>query len=134
MHEEFALRYERPLLEPFGLTGYGCCEDLTLKLDDVLKIKNIRRISISPFADVDKCAEKLGAKAIYSWKPHPAHLVGVFDEQKVRSYIRHTLEATRANGCVMEMILKDTHTCENQPERFDEWCRIAREEVTRCNS
>ena len=131
MHEEFSLRYERELLEPFALIGYGCCEDLTRKMDDVLTIKNIRRISISPFADVDKCAEKLGDKAIYSWKPHPAHLVGTFDEDKVRAYIRHTLEATKANGCVMEMILKDTHTCENRPERFDAWCRIAREEVER---
>ncbi len=131
MHEEFSLRYERELLEPFGLTGYGCCEDLTRKLDDVLTIKNIRRISISPFADVDKCAAKLGDKAIFSWKPHPAHLVGQFNEDKIRTYIRHTLEVTRANGCIVEMILKDTHTCENRPERFDEWCRIAREEVER---
>ncbi len=131
MHEEFSLRYEKQLLEPFALNGYGCCEDLTRKLDDVLTIPNIRRISISPFADVDNCAEKLGGKAIYSWKPHPAHLVGQFDETKVRAYIRHTLEATKANGCFVEMILKDTHTCENHPERFDAWCRIAREEVER---
>jgi len=66
MHEQFALQYERPLLEPFGLTGYGCCEDLTQKLDSVLAIPNIRRISISPFADVDACAEKLGGGYIFS--------------------------------------------------------------------
>jgi len=131
MHEEFSLRYEKQLLAPFGLTGYGCCEDLTRKLDDVLTIPHIRRISISPFADVDKCAEKLAGRAIYSWKPHPAHLVGQFNPDLVRSYIRHMLEVTKANGCFVEMILKDTHTCENHPERFDMWCRIAREEVER---
>lgn len=131
MHEEFSLRYEKQLLEPFALTGYGCCEDLTRKLDDVLTIKGIRRISIAPFADVDRCAEKLGGRAIFSWKPHPSHLVGQFNEDLVRHYIRHALEVTRANGCFVEMILKDTHTCENRPERFDMWCRIAREEVER---
>jgi len=31
----------------------------------------------------------------------------------------------------VEVILKDTHTCEGHPERFDEWCRIAREEIRR---
>jgi hypothetical protein len=36
---------------------------------------------------------------------------------------------TQANGCVFEMILKDTHTCEHHPERFDAWTRIAREEM-----
>ncbi|MGC9468919.1 MAG: hypothetical protein ACP5HS_10045 [Anaerolineae bacterium] len=127
MHEEFILRYEKELLAPFGLTGYGCCEDLTRKLDLVFAIPNIRRISISPFADVDGCAEKLRGDYIYSWKPNPAHLVGTFDEGRIRDYIRHAVEVTQANGCVMEMVLKDTHTCEHHPERFDRWVAIARE-------
>jgi hypothetical protein len=127
MHEEFALQYEKRLLAPFGLTGYGCCEDLTDKLDLVLQVPNIRRISISPFADVERCAERLGDKAIFSWKPHPSHLVGEFDAARIREYIRHTVEVTR--GCVLEMILKDTHTCEGHPERFTQWIRIAREAV-----
>jgi len=125
MHNEFVLQYERRLLEPFGLNGYGCCEDLTLKLDYVFTIPNIRRISISPWADVDKCAEKLGDRYIFSWKPNPAHLVGTFDEDGVRAYIRHTLEV--AEGCVLEIILKDTHTCEHRCERFDRWTTIAGE-------
>lgn len=127
MHEEFFTQYERRLLQPFGLNGYGCCEDLTHKLDHVLKIPNIRRISISPWADVEACAEKLDGNCIFSWKPNPAHLVGGFEEDRLRDTIRHTLDATR--NCVIEMILKDTHTCEYRPERFDRWTAIARELV-----
>ena len=127
MHAEFSTAYEKRLLAPFGLNGYGCCEDLTLKLGDVFTIPNIRRISISPFANVETCAEKLGRRYIFSWKPNPAHLVGRFDPEALRAYIGHTLEVAR--GCVLEMILKDTHTCENHPERFAEWTRIARELV-----
>jgi hypothetical protein len=130
-HEEFVMRYERPLLEPFGLTGYGCCEDLTRKLDYVCALPHIRRISISPFANVDACAARLKGGYIFSWKPHPSHLVGAFDEERIRAYIRHTVEVCRDNGGVLEMILKDTHTCEHRPERFDRWCRIAREEAGR---
>jgi len=59
MHREFALFYEKQLLQPFGLTGYGCCEDLSHKLEDVLSIPNIRRVSISPYADVDRSAAGL---------------------------------------------------------------------------
>ena len=125
MHEEFSLQYERRLLEPFGLNGYGCCEDLTKKLDDVLTIPNIRRISIAPWADVDVCAAKLGSKAIFSWKPHPSHMCGQFDPDMIRGYIKHTLDVTK--DCVVEMILKDTHTCDNHPERFTIWTDIARE-------
>ena len=125
MHAEFALAYEKRLLEPFGLTGYGCCEDLTRKLDDVFTIPQIRRISIAPSANVAACAEKLQNKYIFSWKPQPSHLVGEFDTQFIRKYIKHTLDVTE--GCVVEMILKDTHTCQNHPERFDKWTQIARE-------
>lgn len=129
MHEEFSLKYEKRLLTPFGLNGYGCCEDLSRKLDHVFQIPNLRRISISPFADVERSAEKLKGNYIFSWKPHPAHLVGDYSPERLRQYIRHTVKVTKANGCVLEMILKDTHTCENHPERFDEWSRIARKAV-----
>jgi hypothetical protein len=131
MHEEFILRYEKRLLEPFGLTGYGCCEDLSGKLDQVLGVPHIRRISISPFADVERSAEKLGNRAIFSWKPQPAHLTGSFDADRIRRYLRRTIELARAHGCVLEIILKDTHTCENRPERFTRWLEIARQEIDR---
>jgi hypothetical protein len=129
MHEEFALQYERRLLAPFGLTGYGCCEDLSAKLPRVFSLPNLRRVSISPFANVERSAEKLQGRAIYSWKPHPSHLVGEFDPAAIRLYIRRTLDACRQHGCYLEMILKDTHTCENYPERFDVWTQVAREEI-----
>jgi hypothetical protein len=127
MHEEFALQYERRLLAPFGLNTYGCCEDLTRKLDDVLTIPNLRRVSISPWADVAACAERLQDQVILSWKPHPAYLVGDFCPDKIRDYLREALDATR--GCVMEMVLKDTHTCEHHPERFTVWTEIAQQLV-----
>jgi hypothetical protein len=129
LHNEYVLQYEKRLLAPFGLSGYGCCEALDRKLDDVLTIPNIRRISISPWADVDVCAERLNGDYIFSWKPNPAHLVGGFDADQIERYIQHTLDAAEVNGCVLEMILKDTHTCENHPERFTRWTDIARELV-----
>jgi hypothetical protein len=128
MHQEFVMQYESRLLSKFGLNGYGCCEDLTRKLDYVFKIPNMRRISISPWADVDKCAEKLGNKYIFSWKPHPAHLVGEFNPLQIRDYIKHTLDVTK--DCNIEMILKDTHTCDSHPERFTKWVEIARELIS----
>jgi hypothetical protein len=134
MHSEFILDYEKRLLEPFGLTGYGCCEDLSGKLDAVLEIPHIRRISISPFADVPRSAEKLGNRAILSWKPQPAQLMGSFDETRIREYLRDGIGVACANGCVLEIILKDTATCQHQPERFDRWLEIARQEIERVSS
>lgn len=129
MHEEFVWQYERRLLEEFGLTGYGCCEDLSRKLPFVTSLNNMRRISISPFADVDACAPQLKGDFIFSWKPHPSHLCGRFDPAAIRKYTKHTVEVAKEHGCVLEMVLKDTHTCEGHPERFDEWSRTARSVV-----
>ena len=128
-HNEFVLNYEKRLLEPFGLNGYGCCEDLTLKLDYVFTIPNIRRISISPWANVDTCAEKLKGNYIFSWKPNPAYIGGDFNPEVIRKNIQHTIDVAGEHGCVLEIVLKDTHTVRNEPERFDIWSKIVRELV-----
>lgn len=132
-HEEFGLRYQLPLLERFGLNCYGCCEPLHLKLEMLLRqVPRLRRVSISPWADKRRCAEQLEKRAIYSWKPNPAYLAAVdFDPELVRRDLRETIAICREHGCALEIILKDTHTCNHQPGRFEEWTRIAREEVER---
>lgn len=130
MHEEFALRHEMRLLEKCGLNAYGCCEPLHNKLGIVKQIPNIRRISISPWADVEKSAEELGDDYVYSWKPNPAVVASEqWDPDHARQVIRDFLEKTE--GCVVEMVMKDTHTCRHEPERMWEWTRIAREEAER---
>ena len=130
MHEEFAFAYEKRLLEPFGLNGHGCCDDVTRKLDFVMTIPRLRRVSVSPWADVDRCAERIKDRVIFMWKPQPAHLVGKFNPDAVRAYLGHTVAATRLHGCTLEIVLLDTHSCESHPERFVEWTRIAHEEIT----
>ena len=89
----------------------------------------MRRISIAPWADVAKCAAQLGDRFILSWKPKPAMLCGDFNEEAIRNYIREALAAAR--GCMMEIVLKDTHTIDNRPARMDRWLEIAREEIMR---
>jgi hypothetical protein len=49
----------------------------------------------------------------------------------VRKDIRETLDIAKEHGNVLEIVLKDTHTCNNEPWRFDEWLKIAREEIKR---
>jgi hypothetical protein len=130
MHDEFVLQYQAPILERFGLNCYGCCEPLHHKLGMVLRMPHLRRVSVSPWCDRAIAAEALADRYVYSWKPHPAYLAGIsFDAEAVRADIRRTL--TVARGCVVEMVLKDTHTCNHRPERFDLWTQIAMEEVER---
>ena len=126
MYYEFGIRYQAPLLERFGLNCYGCCENLTDKLDLILDtVPNLRRLSISPWTDVDVAAEKLGKNVIYSWKPIPTLVTDPYDEDYTREYMRRAMEATRGN--VVEMVLKDTHTCNGRPDRMRRWVEISKE-------
>jgi len=75
MHDEFMLQYQLPILKEFGLVAYGCCEDLANKIDMLRQIPNLRRIAVSPFADVVRCAEQIGRDYVLSYRPSPADMV-----------------------------------------------------------
>jgi hypothetical protein len=126
MHEEFLLQYQRPILEKFGLTAYGCCEDLTRKIDMLRSIPNLRRIAAAPRANLRELADQVGTDYVISWRPNPAQMVCCgFDPQSVRRILRDAMEACR--GLHVDITLKDITTVENQPQRFAEWTKIARE-------
>jgi len=117
MHEEFAMQYESRFLSLFGLTGYGCCDDLTRKTDRVLRLPGIRRVSVSPWADIEACARAIGRRAIVSIKPNPAMFAGdAYDGTAAASVIRKAARA--AAGSPVEVIVKDVHTCRNDVGRF----------------
>lgn len=127
-HEEFLLNYQLRILEQCGLNAYGCCEPYTNKFDMLKKrVPRLRRVSVSPWCNIEKAAEKLQDKYIYSWKFNPAFIVGKFNPDMIRSYIKRTLEV--AKGCVLEIILKDTFTINNDPEILKNWVKITREEI-----
>ena len=126
-HKEFLLDYQVRILKQFGLNAYGCCEPYTHKFDMLQSIPRLRRVSVSPWCDIEVAAEHLADHCIFSWKPNPAMLVGTFDADAIRAYIQRTLLV--AKDCILEMVLKDTFTVEYHPERLDTWARIAREEI-----
>jgi len=125
MHEEFVLNYQLPIISQFGLVAYGCCEDLTNKIDMLRRIPNLRRIAVTPFADVAKCAEQIGEDYVFSWRPNPALMVCCgFDEDRIRRIVRGALEAAR--GCHVDITLKDIETVEGEPDRLRRWAQIVR--------
>jgi hypothetical protein len=129
-HEEFVLNYQLRLLDHCGLNAYGCCESYANKFDMLKKrVPRLRRVSVSPWCDIEQAAAALEDKYIFSWKPNPAMVSASFDPDHIRAYIRRTLDVAR--GCVLEMSHKDTFTICREPHRLETWARIAREEIER---
>jgi len=120
MHEEFALQYERRWMEQFGLNYYGCCDALHNKLEILKTIPNLRKVSVSPWAHLEKMVENSNGKYVLSYKPNPAiFAVDDWDSEAAREDLREVLEKTR--GCVVEIIMKDISTVRYQPQRLWEW-------------
>ena len=130
MHWEFALKHDLRWLERFGLTYYGCCEPLDRKIDILRKVPNLRKISISPWCDLDRVVTQIGSDYVISRKPSPAVLAETdWEPEKARADIREMIETAQGN-CHIEFIMKDISTVRNDPKRLWQWAEIAMEEVT----
>ena len=127
MHEEFALQYECRWLNRFGLTYYGCCEPLDKKMGILRRnVPNLRKVSMSPWIDLDEAAENVGTDFVFSLKPNPAIFAeDEWDPAFVRSDLERTLE--RLRGLHVEIIMKDISTVRYDPPRLWDWARIASE-------
>jgi hypothetical protein len=130
MFEEFIFPYQEKILSLFGLNCYGCCEPLDKRWHIIRKIKNLRRVSVSNWADHTKMSEYLEDKFVFSYKPSPTDLaVHDINEEYIRKNIRAFLGSTK--GCVIEIIMKDNHTIGNNPDNLGKWVQIVREEIDR---
>lgn len=126
MHEEFALQYEKRWLERFGLSYYGCCEPLDNKIDILKKIKNLRKISISPWANEKKAAEQIQDDYVISLKPNPSVFADAsWDIEYAKKELLTKLKNVRC--CNVEIIMKDISTVLHQPKRLWEWAKMASE-------
>jgi hypothetical protein len=126
MHKEFALDYEIRWLERFGLNYYGCCEPLHRKIDILKAIPNLRKISISPWADLSEAVKNIGTDYVISYKPSPAILAtDPWDPNLARAELKSALDIMR--GCHVEIIMKDISTVRSKPQRLWQWAQIAAE-------
>ncbi len=128
MHWDFALKHEMRWLERWGLTYYGCCEPLDVKMGILRRVPNLRKLSISPWVNIDRAVKEVGADYVMSRKPNPAVLAtDVFHPDIARADLVDFLD--RARGCHVEIILKDISTVRYDPRRLWEWEKIAMEVV-----
>jgi len=105
MHWEFALKHEMRWLEKWGLTYYGCCEPLDNKIGLLRKIPNLRKISVSPWAKLDRIVKDADNKYVLSIKPSPAVFAGDnWNPGLAKRKLEELMEVTHT-GCLMWNLL-----------------------------
>jgi len=124
--DEFVLEYQLPLMDYFGLVDYGCCEPLDHKLDILIeKVPHLRWVAVSPWSNREMCAEKIDGRYVYVYKPNPSLICSPrADWEQAEKEIRETLEIT--NGNPTHIVMKDTNTFFNEPDRITKWAEIAK--------
>jgi len=130
MFAEFEIDLCMPIFTRFGLVYYGCCDPLDKKMAQVRQIPNVRKVSMSPWADEELGASEIKGDYVYSRKPNPALLAWpVFDEDAAREHVQATVEICARYGCPLELIFKDISTVSYEPQRLWRWAEITMDVV-----
>jgi hypothetical protein len=129
MHDEFDLAYNARIFKDCGLVYYGCCEPMDSKIDILRKrFKNLRKVSITPWADPERAARNMGPGLVMAAKPNPAFVSSpTFNPGPVEAEMVRYIEACRRHGTTCEFVLKDISTIANNPRNLTLWA----ETVTR---
>jgi len=125
MWREFCLDYQMPILRRFGLAHYGCCEDLTHKIDGVLSIPNLRIFTCSAWTDLDAVIERCGADYVIMWRQKASEVVFPDDIETIRRDLDDG--ARRLKGCHSQIVLRELQTLSGHPDRLHVWTALAKE-------
>jgi hypothetical protein len=127
MFKEFEFDYIKPLAERCAYTYYGCCEPLDTRIEILKGIRNLRKVGVSPWANEEVMAERLGGKYVYSRKPNPAHVAIKTDPEVIRRETEKTVQICQKYGCPVDFTLKDISTVSHRPENIILWSQIVSE-------
>ena len=124
MWEEFLLSYQIPILSKYWLVSYGCCEDLTRKINGVLKIPNLRIFVTSAWTDLAKVADAVGDRYTIMWRQKATDVV-FGDLDSIRKHLDEGIRIVK--GCYVQIVLRELQTLNGKLNRLKDWASIAKE-------
>lgn len=129
MWEEFCLAYQKPIFARFGLVAYGCCENLTRKVEGVLSIPNLRIFVCSAWTDLNVVLEKVSPRYGIMWRQKASDVVFAKDD----AHLRRDLEegCRRLQGRPYQIVLRELQTLAGRMDRLHVWTRLAKEAAAR---
>jgi hypothetical protein len=127
--DEFFFAYIHEFSARCGLVGFGCCEPVHAVWEPCLsRMKNLRKLSISPWCDEAFIGDAIrGKKIVYHRKPFPNFFSNdaVFDEDAFRKHMARSARAAR--GCPLEVTFRDIYGVCGEPRRLVRAVEITRE-------
>jgi len=125
MWEEFLLEYQKPSFERFGMAAYGCCENLTHKIDGVLSIPNLRVFVCSAWTSLDVVLERVGKDYCIMWRQKAGDVVFPDDLRTIHDDLEEGMR--RLQGRYYQVVLRELQTLRGHMDRLHVWAAHARE-------
>jgi hypothetical protein len=127
MFEAFIMPHYRELAAKFKLMKFGCCEAVHGLMPHLHQLNGLRKVSVSPWCDLEKLAAVGRKDVIWSRKPVPLTLCGeVFDPDAFRAHLQETLDIGK--DFFIEFVFRDTCTLTGAMERrLAQACDMVRE-------
>ena len=123
MWRAFCLEYQRPIIEQFGLSGYGCCENLTNKIEGVLSLSNLRIFVCSAWTDLAAVQAAVGKDYVIMWRQKASDVVFADDVETLRRDLERG--ARQLQGYRYQIVLRELQTLAGHPRRLHDWTRAA---------
>ena len=127
MWREFLLDYQRPIMARFGHVAYGCCEDLTRKIDGVRSIPNLRVFNSSAWTNLDMVIDAVGRSKVIMWRQKASDVVFADTAEDLRPHLRQGLK--KLSGLHNTVVLRELQTLNGNMDRLHKWAKIAIEEA-----
>lgn len=127
MFDEFLMPHLTKLARKFKFLKFGCCEPVHRLLPMLKRLNGLRKVSVSPWCDIDDLAENCPTDVIWSRKPVPMKLCGdKFDLNDLRGHLRETVEAGKDH--FIEFVFRDTCALNGgMRDRIDQTCAMIRD-------
>lgn len=131
MSQEFTFEHVKVWAQQFKLYSFGCCERLDNKLDLLIEaFPNLRKVSSSPYSNLDIAAEKLGNRYVISFKPNSTLLAGGKPQYDLlREELIQTCKIAEKHKLNLVLNMKTIVTLDGEPERLWKWCDMAMEVI-----
>jgi len=127
MFDEFLMPHFTRLAAKFRLMKFGCCEPVHDLMPHLRKLNGLRKVSVTPWCNLEKLAGGCGSSIIWSRKPVPLKLCDTtFDARDFRAHLQETLDI--GAGFFIEFVFRDTNRLTGAMEAgLAEACAIVRD-------
>lgn len=128
MFEEFLLNYQKPIFARFGAVCYGCCENLTRKLDAVLSIPNLKLLTCSAWTDLRTLVEKNDRRCCVMWRHKASDVVCPDDLGDFGKKVKE--QVAILGDSHYQVILRELQTLMGHDNRLSEWTKLSIDAVS----